>query len=80
MRGLPHQSLPSIGDCIDTNLAAARVVSPDVTMAGISVNTKDMTASAAQTLLTDLSQKHGLPCVDPGRNNIEPIVDALVRG
>jgi len=80
MRGLPHQSLPSIDDCIKTNLAAARVVSPDVVMAGISVNTKDMSEDAAQKLLADLAQTHALPCVDPGRNNIEPIVDALVSG
>lgn len=79
MRGLPHQSLPSIGECIETNLAAARIVSPDVTMAGISVNTKDMDAAAAHTLLDELSQAHGLPCVDPGRNDIEPVTDALVQ-
>ncbi len=78
MRGLPHQSLPTIEDCIEANLAAARIVSPDVKIAGISVNTKHMTATAAETLLAELKDKHKLPCVDPGRGNIEDIVDALL--
>jgi len=78
MRGLPHQALPNIGDCIDGHLAAARLTNPDVRYVGIAVNTSNMAVdSAREVLLGQLSDRFGLPAVDPVRDGVGPIADEL---
>lgn len=77
MRGLDHQSLPEIGRCIEANLEAARLVSPAVECAGIAVNTKHLTDQEAKQYLDDLQSTHGMPCVDPVRTGVGPLVDRL---
>ena len=79
MRGLPHQALPTVGDCIAANIAAARVVNPGVIMAGIAVNTKALNHSRASDLLNQLSDQHQLPCVDPLRDGVASLVDAFTQ-
>ncbi len=77
MRGIPHQALPGIGECIEANLSAARVVSPDVAMAGICINSKALDDDAANRLLRETEDAHGLPCVDRVRTGVGPVVDKL---
>jgi uncharacterized NAD-dependent epimerase/dehydratase family protein len=78
MRGLPHQALPDIGDCIDGHLAAARLTNPDVRYVGIAVNTSNMAVdSVREGLLGRLSDRFGLPAVDPVRDGVGPIADEL---
>lgn len=78
MRGLPHQPMPSLEQCLEANLAAARLVSPDVRCAGIAINTKALEPDAALRLLKDTEDNEGLPCVDPVRTGVEAIVDRLL--
>jgi uncharacterized NAD-dependent epimerase/dehydratase family protein len=77
MRGLPHYPLPSLADCIATNLAAGRLTSPDVRFAGIAINTAALDAAAADRVLKETGDKLGLPCVDPVRTGVGAIVDGL---
>ena len=77
MRGLPHYKLPSLAECIETNLAAARLTSPDVRMVGISLNTSALDAASADAILRQTEDSFGLPCVDPVRSGVGPIVDRL---
>jgi uncharacterized NAD-dependent epimerase/dehydratase family protein len=77
MRGLPHYKLPSLKQCIDTNLAMARLTNPEVRCVGISVNTSALDASAAESFLKQTEDAFGMPCVDPVRGNVGPIVDRL---
>ncbi len=77
MRGLSHQALPDLGDCIEANLEAARLVSPDVRCTGIAVNTKNLAGEAAHRYLADIENQHGIPCVDPVRTGVGAIVDQL---
>lgn len=77
MRGLAHQSLPDLGDCIEANLEAARLVSRQVRCVGIAVNTKHLSAEDAQTCLHDIESAQGIACVDPIRTGVGPIVDRL---
>ena len=77
MRGLPGWPLPEIGPCIAANLDAARMTSPDVFCAGLSLDTHRLAAADAGTLLGELAETHGLPCVDPVRTGVGPIADRL---
>jgi uncharacterized NAD-dependent epimerase/dehydratase family protein len=77
MRGLPGYKLPSLHDCIETNLRAARLTSSDVTCVGIAINTSSLDASAADSLLKQTADAFGLPCVDPVRTGVGAIADRL---
>ncbi len=50
MRGLPHYPLVPLVQCIAMNLEAARLTSPDVTVAGVALNTSRLPADAAEAL------------------------------
>jgi uncharacterized NAD-dependent epimerase/dehydratase family protein len=77
MRGLPHQMLPDIGECIEANLQAARLTNPDVRCIGIAVNTSRLSDGDAMKLLDELSLTFDLPAADPRRTGVSAIVDRL---
>jgi uncharacterized NAD-dependent epimerase/dehydratase family protein len=77
MRGLPDYALPSLTDCLEANLAAARLTNPDVRFVGVAVNTSALAADEATAYLADVEKEMGLPSVDPYRHGVAPIVDNL---
>jgi uncharacterized NAD-dependent epimerase/dehydratase family protein len=77
MRGLPDQPLPALADVIAQNLVAARLVSPQVSFAGAAINTAALAEPQARALLAQLETELGMPCVDPLRDGVGRIVDAL---
>jgi uncharacterized NAD-dependent epimerase/dehydratase family protein len=77
MRGLPHYPLPDIGACIELNERCARLVNPDARVIGLACNTSALDAAAADRVLAELADRHGMPCVDPVRTGVAPIVDRL---
>ncbi|MDB5405443.1 MAG: hypothetical protein JWL84_355 [Rhodospirillales bacterium] len=77
MRGLPGRELPTLADCLEANLAAGRVTSPEIRCAGISINTAGLSTSVAESLLSQTADAFGLPCVDPVRSGVAAIVDRL---
>jgi len=79
MRGLPEYPIPDLQACMDANLATARLTNPDVRFVGISVNTANLGDTDANALLEQLERRFGLPAVDPFRQGVGPIVDALQR-
>lgn len=78
LRGLPDYPLPSLDALRDLSLALARIVNPEVRVAGIAVNTAAMHAEAARDYLEAVEQRLGLPTVDPFRDGAGRLVDALV--
>lgn len=81
MRGLPHQPLPDVGDCIEGHLSAARLTNSDAVCVGIAVNTSAMESDAARSdLLRQLGDRFEIPAVDPVRDGVSPIVDTMVGG
>src|SRR3546814_4819414 len=42
MRGLPHYPVPDLATCLEANLQAARLTSPDVIAVGVAVNTSNL--------------------------------------
>ena len=77
IRGLPHYNVPSLRDCLDANVAAAQLTCPASRVIAIAMNTQDLDASAANSLLRQTEDAFGLPCVDPVRTGVAPIVDRL---
>lgn len=70
---------PDFETCIAHHLECARLTNPDVTCAGISINTAALSDADCKAYLADTSNRLGLPCVDPLRTGVDPILDALDR-
>jgi D-glutamate N-acetyltransferase len=77
MRGIPGRALPDLAECLEANLAAARLTSADVRAVGISLNTSGLEAGAARRLCDVTADRLGLPCTDPVAFGLTPIVDSL---
>lgn len=77
MRGLPHQPLPKLADCLELNLRCARLTNPEVRAAGFSINTANLSPEARVGYLAQLEEELGLPAVDPLATGVAAIVDRL---
>ncbi len=78
MRGLPDYALPGLKDCLEANLAAARLTNPAVAAVGVAVNTSQMAEGTAGGLLRQIEDDLGLPATDPFKDGVAPIVARLV--
>ncbi len=78
MRGLPDYALPELKDCLEANLAAARLTNPAVVAVGVAVNTSQMAEGTAGGLLRQIEDDLGLPATDPFKDGVAPIVARLV--
>ena len=78
MRGLPHYPLPDLPLCIERNIDAAQLTNPAVRCVGVSVNTGALDTAAARDYLRQTEDRLGLPCVDPVRTGVGPIIDHLL--
>lgn len=78
MRGVPEYTLPSIEECMQATLAAAKLTNPDAKFAGLSINTKALDDAQAKRLLNELEQTHQLPAVDPFRIGVDKLVDMML--
>ena len=79
MRGLPEYPVPSLEDCMQATLAAAKLTNPDAKFAGLSINTKALNDADAKQLLDKLEQTHQLPAVDPFRIGVDKLINPLLE-
>ena len=79
MRGLPHYSVPSLKDCIEANLTAARLTNAKVSIAGVALNTSLMPVEAGIELCGQIERELGLPCQDPVTMGTSKIVDRMLE-
>ncbi len=77
MRGLPTFALPELDECMAANLSMARLTNPQVKFVGMAINTAKLDEQAAESYLSEVEQAHGLPAIDPMRQGVGRIVDAL---
>jgi len=63
--GWPDYSIPTIAECMETNLRLARLTNSGVRFAGISINTSRLEKDKRSDYLDNLAKETGLPCVDP---------------
>jgi len=78
MRGLPHYSMPDLRACLEANLRAAALTSPEVRAAGVSMNLSRIDKNAAARLCAETEDALGLPCLDPMTMPLDPILDRVI--
>lgn len=79
MRGLKHYPLPDVEQCMEANLKAATLTNPKAHYVGVCLNTSAMKEDEARKALEETGKKFGLPCVDPVRWGVGPLVDHLQK-
>lgn len=77
MRHLPHQFMPTLKQCVDTNLAAASLTNPEVQLAGFSLNTSGVDEAEAKAALAEISREFGVPATDPVRFGISELAQSI---
>jgi uncharacterized NAD-dependent epimerase/dehydratase family protein len=78
MRGVPGRPLPDLPECLERNLEAARLTSPDVRAVGLCLNTSAMDPETARRLCDVIAAQMDLPCTDPYRFGVETVLDQLL--
>lgn len=78
MRGVNHPP-PEIRQVIDRTILEGQLTNPAISCIGIAVNTENLGEAEAMACLAETGKTHGLPCVDPIRTGVGPLVDELVR-
>jgi uncharacterized NAD-dependent epimerase/dehydratase family protein len=62
---------------MELNLRCARLTNPDVQVLGLAFNTSALADAEAQDLMARTAETFGLPCVDPVRTGVAPLVERL---
>lgn len=70
--------LPTIQEVIDRTLIEGRLTNPTIRCGGIAINTQALSEEEAFAYLSQTGQAYGLPCVDPIRMGVGPLVDHVV--
>lgn len=73
----PGFAIPPLAEVIDLHLALARRTNPAARVPAIALNTSSVSTAEAATILTRHEQQYGLPCFDPMRSDLRPIVDLI---
>lgn len=77
MRGTPAIPVRSLTETIDVNIAAGRLTNPDIQCIGVAINTSRLSESETADVLGAAEAETGLPAVDPLKNGVARLVDAL---
>jgi uncharacterized NAD-dependent epimerase/dehydratase family protein len=78
MRGVKH-ALPSIAEVIERTIIEGKLTNPAIQCTGIAINTEHLSEAEALALLKKTGTSYRLPCVDPIRTGVSPLVDELER-
>ena len=65
LSGWPHMPVPTIGEVIERTIAIGRLTNAEIRCVGISVNTSMLCDAERHDYLQGLSDRYGLPAVDP---------------
>jgi uncharacterized NAD-dependent epimerase/dehydratase family protein len=69
--------IPPLNACIERYVQAAQLTNPRVRCIGVSVNASDLSQKAYRDALSAVQAQTGLPCVDPIRDGVDPLIAAL---
>ena len=78
LHGFSHIPIVSLDHAISAYLLMARLTNPEVRFVGVSLNTSALSEAEADKVIKSTAQALGLPCVDPIRTGVEPIVTAMI--
>jgi len=68
--------IPTLSEAKDHYEGAARLTNPAARVIGVSLNTEALDACAAQQACAEVANATGLPCIDPMRHDLEPLLAA----
>ena len=71
--------IPDYESCFAAYLAAARLTNQAARFAGVSLNTSSLDEAAAARAAAEISARVSLPCCDPIRHGVVPIVDRILE-
>lgn len=77
MRGLPHMPIPGLEECMELNLALARLTNKNAAFYGVAINSSGLPEEVRTDYLARVEKRLGLPTVDPFRDGTARIVDNL---
>jgi len=77
IQGWPGYSIPPLDECMDAYLDAARLTNAAVRFIGLSINTSGLAADRRRPYLDSVSDKYGIPCIDPILDGAGAIVSQL---
>jgi uncharacterized NAD-dependent epimerase/dehydratase family protein len=79
--GAPGYTLPSVEEIIDLALRLGRRTNPAIRCAGVSLNTAGLNPDSAERLLTEHTERLGLPVADPMRGGaaFDDLIDQSIR-
>jgi uncharacterized NAD-dependent epimerase/dehydratase family protein len=75
----PGFAIPTYEAALETYVAAARLTNRDTSFAGVSLNTSHLGDAEARQALATVSTRLSLPCCDPIRTGVGPIVDRMLK-
>ncbi len=73
----PHVPLVPLEQAVRAYISAGRLTNPEVRFVGVSLDTSRLSESDARTVLRSTAEMLGMPCIDPIRTGVAPIVTAL---
>lgn len=79
LASFPHVPTVTLEQAIPAYLSAARLTNPRVRFAGIALNSSSLPEAQVEEILQRTAERFQLPCVDPLRTGVDPIVNALER-
>ena len=79
LNSFPHFPVVAPAEAIPAYLAAARLTNPLARFVGVAFNTSTLSEIEAHRIMRAAQDSLGLPCVDPIRTGVAPIVDELER-
>ncbi|MGH8249262.1 MAG: DUF1611 domain-containing protein [Steroidobacteraceae bacterium] len=79
LEGYDAFAIPEYEACFEEYLSAARLTNPQARFGGVCVNTSRVGESEAKRALAALAGRLSLPCCDPIRDGVGPIVDHVLR-
>jgi uncharacterized NAD-dependent epimerase/dehydratase family protein len=77
LNGFPHMPMVTPKRALAPYLEAARLTNPQARFVGIALNTSRLNQAEALVMMHETTQSLGMPCVDPIRTGVAPIVAAL---
>lgn len=70
--------VPSIAEIIDLTIGAGRLTNASIGCVGVALNTSRLSEAAARDIIGETGHNIGLPCCDPIRFGVDPIVQGLL--
>jgi uncharacterized NAD-dependent epimerase/dehydratase family protein len=75
----PKFPIPDLGYAITRYEEAAQLTNPDAVVVGISLDTSRLDVTDARRVIADIEAEHSLPCFDPMRTSLEPLLARIER-